>query len=191
MITSILQRFINIIRGNSSPKASPPINPTIPPVLPPDPPVILTHSLPSVSKAGVDLIKQFEGNKLTSYLCPANVWTIGYGATGPDIRAGMTWTQEKCEDRLTQDLIKFSSGVALLTHTPISSNQLNAFVCLAYNIGLEAFRKSTALHRFNSGDIKGAAEAILMWDKAKVNGKAISLLGLRRRREEERRLFLS
>jgi lysozyme len=60
-------------------------------------------------------------------------------------------------------------------------------VSLAYNIGPGAFARSTALRRFNEGDIQGAADAMLMWNKA--GGKV--LRGLQRRRDAERRLFLS
>lgn len=51
----------------------------------------------TTSAAGVALIQQFEGCKLTAYLCPAGVWTIGYGSTGPHVTPGLTITNAKIE----------------------------------------------------------------------------------------------
>jgi lysozyme len=58
---------------------------------------------------------------------------------------------------------------------------------LAYNIGPGAFSGSSVLKRFNQGDMQGAADAFLMWNKG--GGKVLK--GLTRRREAERELFLS
>ena len=33
------------------------------------------------SQNGINLIKEFEGCRLTAYKCPAGVWTIGIGHT--------------------------------------------------------------------------------------------------------------
>jgi len=74
---------------------------------------------------------------------------------------------------------------------PANDNQFGAFVSLAYNIGPGAFSRSSALRRFNEGKVALAAEAILAWNKATVNGRKVVLRGLARRREAEKALFLS
>ena len=52
----------------------------------------------------VALIKRWEGCVLRAYKCPAGVWTIGWGATGPDIVEGLRWTQAQADDRLARDV---------------------------------------------------------------------------------------
>lgn len=131
------------------------------------------------------LVKRWEGCELTAYLCPARVWTVGYGATGPDVRQGVTWTQEQAEKRLERDLMGFGSRVDVLVRVELSVGQMAALASLAYNIGIEAFRKSTLLRLLNAGDYKGAAAQFDRWNRG--GGKV--LRGLVRRRREERVLF--
>jgi GH24 family phage-related lysozyme (muramidase) len=159
------------------------------------PPV--THR--KTSKAGIDLMHEFEGlhkvrpdGKVEAYLCPANVWTIGWGSTGKDpfnggnIKGGTVWTREQCDMRFEQHLAQFEAGVREgLNGKPASQLQFDAMVCLAYNIGVAAFQRSTVLRKHNAGDFDGAARAFLMWNKA--GGRV--LRGLTRRREAEAALY--
>jgi GH24 family phage-related lysozyme (muramidase) len=168
------------------------------PIVPePIPPV--THR--KTGKAGIDLMHHFEGcekkrpdGKFGAYLCPAWVWTIGWGATGKDpfnggnIGKGTVWTQEQCDLRFEQHLAQFEAGVRDgLGKAPVSQPQFDAMVCLSYNIGIGAFQRSTVLRKHNAGDFDGAAKAFLMWSKA--GGK--TLRGLVRRREAEAALYRS
>lgn len=134
-----------------------------------------------------DIIKQFEGCKLTAYLCPAGVPTIGWGSTGPDIKLGMTWTQEQADERLERDVKRFYDGVVQLVTAKATPNQTAACTSLSYNIGLGNFRASTVLRKLNEGDIAAAADAFRMWNKG--GGKVLP--GLVARREAERTLFLT
>ena len=141
----------------------------------------------TISPAALDLIKAFEGCKLEAYRCPAGVWTIGYGATGPEVRQGLRWTQRQADERLAADVERFALGVRrLLTRIP-TPDELGAMTSLAFNIGLGAFGKSTVLRKFNAGDKAGAAAAFALWNKA--GGKVLQ--GLVRRRAAEADLFLS
>lgn len=140
-----------------------------------------------VNDAGVELIKEFEGCRLKAYLCPAGVPTIGYGATGPDIRLGMTWTQEQADDRLAEDIHQFAAAVDEALQVDCSDNEFAAMVSLAFNIGAGAFERSTLLRMVNTGDFAGAAHQFVRWSKA--GGR--TLPGLLRRREAERDLFLT
>ena len=140
-----------------------------------------------VNDAGVRLVQEFEGCKLDAYRCPAGIPTIGYGATGPDIRMGMTWTQEQADERLADDLSKFSDGVDRLVRVPLTGNQFAALVSFAYNVGLGALAGSTLLRKLNAGDYQGAADQLPRWNKG--GGRVLS--GLVRRRAAERELFLS
>lgn len=147
----------------------------------------------TTSTAGINLIKQFEGCKLEAYLCPAKVPTIGYGSTF-GVRMGDRITQEEAERRLRKDLVKFECIVEDALTVPASQNQFDAMVSLCYNIGpgnpklnMPGFLTSSVLRRFLAGDIAGAADAFLMWNK----GGGRVLPGLVRRRKAERELFLS
>lgn len=143
----------------------------------------------NIGKDGVAVMHYYEQCKLTAYPDPATggaPWTIGWGDTGPDVVPGLTITQQEADERFAQRLAReFEPGVErLLTRTPAQC-QFDAFVSLAYNIGLSNFRASTALRKFNMGEFLLAADAILSWNKAA--GKVMK--GLQRRRWAEHRVF--
>ena len=145
-----------------------------------------------INQATVDLVKEFEGCKLKAYKCPAGVWTIGYGTTsragvGLEVVEGMEITEAEAEYYLQKSLEKFSTEIVGAFTRPPNESQFGACVSLAYNIGAGAFKRSTVLRKFNQGDDAGAANAFLMWNKA---GGTV-LKGLVRRREAERKLFLT
>ena len=139
------------------------------------------------NRRGIALIQEFESCRLKAYLCSGGKWTVGWGSTGPDIVRGTVWTQEQADERFARDLQRFEREVeSLLTFEP-TSNEFSALVSFAYNVGTNALAKSTLLRKFNAGDIAGAANEFLRWNKA--GGKVLA--GLTRRREAERDLFLS
>ncbi|MCQ4169737.1 MAG: lysozyme [Hafnia sp.] len=144
-----------------------------------------------ISENGINLIKQFEGCKLTAYQDIANVWTIGYGWTqqvdGKPVTAGMTITQQKANDLLKQGVVQYEDGVNSLVKVQLNQNQFDALVDFAYNLGVNALKGSTLLKKLNAGDYAGAANEFTKWNKA--GGK--ELAGLTRRREAEKSLFLS
>ncbi len=142
------------------------------------------------SKAGIELIKRWEGSKLTAYRCPAGVWTIGYGHTSaagePRVTEGMKISASEAERILAQDLATYEQAVDKAITRPMTQPQFDAMVSLCYNIGQGAFAGSSVARRFNEGNISGAADAFLMWTKA--GGK--ELQGLVNRRKDERAFFL-
>jgi len=140
-----------------------------------------------INEKGLKLLKQFEGCKLKTYKCVAGILTIGYGHTGKDVREGQTITQEEADKLLEGDLKRFEEGVADLVKVPVNSNQFSALVVFAYNIGLNALSGSTLLKRLNAGDIRGASEQFIRWNRA--GGKEVQ--GLTNRRLAEKDLFLT
>lgn len=139
--------------------------------------------------SGKKLIKEFEGFRATAYLCPAGVWTVGYGTTrigGKPVKDGTKITTEEAETFLEQDLKRFEDGVNRLVQVEITQNQFDALVSFVYNLGIGSLQKSTLLKKLNAGLFAEAAEQFLKWDKS--DGK--SLPGLARRRKAERDLFL-
>lgn len=146
----------------------------------------------SINKAGLDLIKVFEGFRSAAYIDPVGVLTIGYGTTaaagvGIVPQLGMRITEAQAEAYLARALDKFGAQIRPHITAPINENEWAAFMSLAYNIGPGAFAKSSALRKFNEGDKRGAANAILLWNKA--GGRVMK--GLDRRRAAERALFLT
>lgn len=145
-----------------------------------------------INRAAENLIKDFEKCKLKAYLCPAGVWTIGWGTTaaanvGITPCEGMVITQAEADKYFNLTIEKFIAEIKPAIKRPINENEHGAFVSLAYNIGAPRFKESSALRYFNAGDTKKAADAILLWNKA--GGKVLK--GLIRRREVERTLFLT
>lgn len=137
--------------------------------------------------AGIELIKSFEGLKLSTYLDIVGVPTIGFGSTGPDIKLGMTWTEQQCIDRLKKDLQKFEKAILAAVKVPMTSNEFAALVCWTYNVGSGAMSGSTLVKLLNKDTPKTeVADQFMRWNKA--GGKEVA--GLTRRRKAERELFL-
>lgn len=141
------------------------------------------------SPEGIAVMHAFEGCVLRAYPDPATggaPWTIGWGDTGPDVKPGLVITQQQADDRFLRRLaLEFEPGINDVLQNHPTQNQFDAFVSLAYNIGLPNFRASTALRKFNLGDTEAAGASILLWNKAA--GKV--MLGLKRRRLAEWELF--
>jgi len=139
-----------------------------------------------MKRAGLSLIKSFEGCKLTAYLCPANVWTIGWGRT-TGVKRGQTITQAQADRWLEEEYDAFERQVRASVRVPLTENQLGALVSFAYNVGIGALRSSTLLRLLNAGDYAGAAGQFARWNKA--GGRV--LRGLTIRRTAEAALFTS
>jgi lysozyme len=142
-----------------------------------------------VSKDGIDLIKHFEGLFLEAYLCPAGVWTIGYGHTGLQHKDGTVYrgrkvTPQQAEELFRYDMDKFEGRVLKFITVPLNDNEFAALVSFDFNTG--GLGDSTLRRKLNAGDRKGAADELLRWNKA--GGKVLA--GLTRRRKSERNLFL-
>lgn len=138
-----------------------------------------------ISNNGLNLIKEFEGCKLTAYKCPAGVWTIGYGHT-KDVKQGMKITSKQAEQLLVNDLKTYESYVSKYVKVKLNQNQFDALVSFTFNCGGGALKSSTLLKKLNKGYYTGAANELLRWNKA--NGKILA--GLTRRRKAEKALFL-
>jgi lysozyme len=133
------------------------------------------------------LIKPFEGCKLHAYPDPAtggDPWTCGWGSTGPDIRAGVTWTQDQADNRLLVDVARVARGVGKLVTRPLSDPQTASLISFAFNVGLRALGGSTLLRMVNAGDPAASAQ-FLRWNRA--NNRVMP--GLTRRRAAEKALY--
>jgi lysozyme len=155
----------------------------------------------NINEAGLKLIKHYEGCKLRPYLCPANLWTIGYGALlYPDqvklkladrrnyplqAKDNRQWSQEEVDKLLKHDLVRFERGVTLYVTVPLRPNEFSALVSFAYNLGNGVLQRSTVRSALLRGDKEAAMESLVKYCRA--GGKILK--GLQNRRLDERRLF--
>ena len=166
-----------------------------------------------LSKAGEDLMHKYEGFRSRPYLCPAHIWTIGYGhvlyqdqirlpvVRVPDkptqtIRKeyplrpedSRVWTKTEIDELFRADVATFERGVLRLIPGCVGrQGSFDALVSFAFNAGLGNLQRSTIRMKANRGDWEGAAEAFMAWTKG--GGKVLP--GLVKRREAEKALFLS
>jgi len=143
-----------------------------------------------VSRAGIDLLKDFEGFRSESARLPDGRWTVGYGHT-KSARPGVTISEADASALLQYDLIDVVGAVNDLVFTPITQNQFDSLVCFAFNVGVPAFRGSTVLRRINEGSMLQAAWSLEMWRKAEFEGQEFVVDALVRRRAAEKALFLT
>jgi lysozyme len=166
-----------------------------------------------LSKAGEDLMHRFEGFRNKPYLCPAHIWTIGYGhvlyqeqirlpvvrvegKNIPMIRKEMpmraednrAFTKTEIDELFRTDVGTFERGVLRLVPGVVGrQGSFDALVSISFNFGLGNLQRSTIRMRANRGDWEGAADAFRVWTKG--GGKVLP--GLVKRREAEIALFLS
>lgn len=133
----------------------------------------------------VPLIHQWEGCRLTAYQDAVGVWTVGYGATGPDIGPGTVWTQEQADADLAQRLDRINAIVTQAVRVRLTPQQRAALVSLAYNVGTGAFLQSTLLRYVNDSDYNRACGQFGVW----ILAAGRVLVGLIRRRAAEAELF--
>ena len=147
------------------------------------------------SQQGIAKITAHEAERLTAYFDIAGVATISVGVTdgvtAADVHNKRTITREQSQTMFAMALAPRESAVERLCTVTPNQNQFDALVSLVYNIGEGGFAKSTVLRLHNSGDFKGAADAFLMWNKAKVNGVLQPVQGLTNRRKDEAKLYLT
>ena len=138
-----------------------------------------------INEAGLKIVKSFEGLRLRSYKCPAQVITIGYGHTGSykgkPLTLGMTITKEEAEELLRQDLVKYEKYVDNLNRD-FNENERAALISFCYNCGPASLR-SLCRNRTN----EQIGNALLLYNKA--GGKVLA--GLTKRRKAERELFFT
>ncbi len=140
-------------------------------------------------ETGLNLIKAYEGLRMTAQYTPSEEWAVGYGHRST-ARHGMSVTEGDAVRLLKEDVKPLEQILSENVRAPLNQNEHDALISLIYNIGEENFKRSTVLRKLNAGDKLGAAEAIEKWTKAKIDGELVTLDGLVRRRAAEKSLFL-
>lgn len=139
-----------------------------------------------ISEKGINFIRKEEGERLKSYLCPAGILTIGVGHTGKDVVPGLIIDKERSRELLRNDLRRFEKAIEILVEVPLKQYEYDSLVSFAFNVGAEAFRKSTLLKKINSSaPISEIEVEFRKWVKG--GGKILPVL--QKRREAEIKFF--
>lgn len=142
----------------------------------------------ATSPTGIALIKKWESCRLKAYRDGGGVWTIGWGHTGPEVKRGLVWTQEKADAQLAIDVgLREGYLNKLLGDAPTTQAQFDALMSFAYNVGMfrGGFQTSTLRGLHQAKEYAAAQLQFRRWDKD--NGQPV--LGLARRRREEALLY--
>lgn len=143
--------------------------------------------LTAAGALAVAFVGGWEGMRLKAYRDIVGIPTVCFGETR-GVKMGDQYTAEQCRAMLGDGLAEFEAGIrrCLVAPDKIPDKPYVAFVSLSYNIGQKAFCGSTVARRANSGDLRGACEAIVAWNKA--GGRVVQ--GLVNRRAAERAMCL-
>lgn len=149
------------------------------------------------SEACLEFIRKKEAFFAHSYLCPAGVWTIGYGTTRWDLKTpvkmGETITREEAERQLAIEVQRCTDAIAETVKVPLSQNELDALVSWAYNVGTgwvtgRGHKQATLIKLLNQGKYEAVPGQLLTFCRT-TKGKRLD--GLYNRRKEEAQMWLA
>lgn len=150
-----------------------------------------------ISSKGIDELRGSEGFRAKAYTDRKGVWTIGYGHTGKvdgvPVGAGMQITKAKAEELLRNRLVEFENAVNNNINVPLTQDQYDVLVSLAYNIGANGFKNSSVAKLLNEGNYQAAADELLEYNQVKDKhlGYRVFDQGVFNRRVREREHFFS
>lgn len=137
----------------------------------------------NIGNKGLDLIKSFEGCRLSAYKCPAGVWTIGYGRTN-GVYEGMTITQDQADNMLREDVKYYADAVdRYQSRFNFTQEEFDSLTSFTYNCGVGSLQAVMSCCNTK----QEIAEECKLYNK----GAGQVLPGLVRRRNEEYQLFMS
>lgn len=137
----------------------------------------------NIGNKGLDLIKSFEGCRLSAYKCPAGVWTIGYGHT-QGVYEGMTISQAQADNMLREDVKYYADAVDRYnSRFNFTQEEFDSLTSFTYNCGVGSLQAVMSCCNTK----QEIAEECKLYNK----GGGVVLPGLVRRREEEYKLFMS
>lgn len=146
-----------------------------------------------------------EGLRQVAYRDPPGILTACYGHTGADVRPGVRYSLEQCNQWLTDDM---RSAIAQVDRCApgLPPEALAAFGDAVFNTGpriacdTKASTAARYLRQYSAGGVnnpdsgmpllRAACDQLPRWDKARVAGVLVSLPGLAKRRAAERELCL-
>jgi lysozyme len=157
----------------------------------------------NVSECCLESIRHHEGVRQKPYRDSVGLWTVGVGhlmypeqtKIPVDQRGGFPlrtedfriFSMEEVDAILRADLARFERGVSSFCPVSLTQGQFDALVSFSFNVGLGTLQRSTLRQKVLRGDMEGAADEFLKYNKA--GGKVLK--GLDTRRKDERALFMS
>lgn len=153
----------------------------------------------SIAREGLELVSRHEGERLKAYPDPMGIMVIGYGHTlseaekttgiisikGREVDFNKGLTRQDAIDLLDQDLEPIRRAVDDMVNVAINSNQRDALVSFAFNVGIEALQDSALLKELNEKNYDSVPEELMKW--CRVGG--VEMPGLLARRKEEVELW--
>jgi len=143
----------------------------------------------AVLALALPLVQLWEGRSLVAYPDIAGIPTICDGETR-GVKMGDRATPAECDAMTEEAVAEFELAIRPCLPRSLPTETRAAFVVTAYNIGADAFCKSSMARRALAGDLRGACNALMMWNKARVKGQLVPVRGLTNRRTAERALCL-
>jgi lysozyme len=131
------------------------------------------------------MVIQWEGWERKSYADIVGVWTACAGTTR-GVKPNTTYSDAQCQSLAARELVEYGAAIAPCLPEEMPVETRAAFVSAAYNIGTGAFCSSSMSRKAKAGDLRGACDALLLWNRA--GGRVVK--GLDNRRREERKLCL-
>lgn len=145
-------------------------------------------TLMKTSSEGLNLIKAFEGLRLTAYkpVATEKYYTIGYGHYGADVKKGQTITEREAVELLRKD-VAAAEKVLNGLNVNFTQDEFDALASFIFNLGAAAFGGSTLKKKIVAkADDEAICAEIVKW----VNAGGKPLTGLKRRRVAEANLFI-
>lgn len=136
----------------------------------------------AVLLAAVGLISGFEGKENVTYLDIIKVPTACYGHTGPEVKVGQFHSDAECMAMLQADVPKYAAAIDGCIKAPVPAASYAALISFSYNVGADAFCRSTLVRKLNAGDLPGACAEMSKWTKS----GGLVRKGLVNRRKAER-----
>lgn len=141
----------------------------------------------NIGNKGLELIKSFEGCRLTAYkpVQTEQYYTIGWGHYGPDVYAGMSITQDQADNMLREDVKYYADAVDRYnSRFNFTQEEFDSLTSFTYNCGVGSLQAVMSCCNTK----QEIAEECKLYNKSS-DGQILN--GLVRRREEEYKLFMS
>ncbi len=117
-----------------------------------------------MSEKGLGLLSLREGSRNKAYKDTKGIWTIGVGHTGPEVVAGLQWTDAQVADALRADVRIAEKAIVDNVKVFLTQDQFDALASFIFNVGTGAFKRSTLLKVLNLGNYKEAAAQFDRWN---------------------------
>lgn len=117
----------------------------------------------NISEQGIDILILREGQRRKAYLDTKGIPTIGVGHTGPEVKLGLVWTDDEIRQVFKQDLSIVEQCLDKNVLTPLTQHQYDALMSFVFNVGVNAFKRSTMLKYINLRNFAAASREFDRW----------------------------